>query len=156
MLATWITGLPWRLSSDMANDHVPVDILGYRYIINPPHRNGAPAKSQWTVSVEAEHACFELGVSHGWISVAGDSAWGLHLVDGLPENLGKTAPEHEPEGDLFIAYFQLAAVCHGYPSDFRRSKRETPPVAVTRDWLTGRYLRPSVVRKLQQGQPCGL
>jgi hypothetical protein len=140
----------------MAKELIPAEISGYKYISKPDHRDGTPTKSQWTVSVADEHACFELGVSRGWVSASGDSAWGLHLVDGRCGYLGRTAPGHAPEGDLFVAYFQLADFCHGYPSDVTRSRREVPPTSVARDWLTGRYLKPAVVRKLQQGSPCSL
>jgi hypothetical protein len=140
----------------MTKELTPVEIGGYKYVSKPDHRDGTSTKSQWIVSIGDEYACFEHGVSRGWVSISGDSAWGLHLVDGRCEYLGKTAPGHGPPSDLFVAYFQLADVCHGYPSDLMRSRREAPPTSVARDWLTGKYLRPSVVRKLQQGQLCSL
>src|SRR5262249_8786876 len=135
---------------------IPTEIGGYKYISKTDHRDNTSSKSQWTISVDDEHACFDFGVSRSWVSSAGDSAWGLHVVDGRADYLGKTAPGRQPEANLFVAFFQLADVCHGYPSDAKRSRRETPPVSVIRAWLEGGYLRGSVIRKLQLGQPCNL
>jgi hypothetical protein len=141
----------WGRPGMQAED--PVEIGEYKYIGKPDHRDGTPTKSQWTVSVPDEQNCFRLGVHRKWISES--AAWGLHIVNGSGAILGRTAPNREAKDDLIVAFFQLADVCHGYPSDPRRSVRELPPNSVTSDWLKENYLRASVVRKLQRGQPCG-
>ena len=140
----------------MTKDNIPTEIAGYKYISKADHRDNTPTKSQWTVSVADEHACFDFGVGHGWVSTSGDSAWGLHVIDGKADYLGKSAPGRGPEASLFVAFFQLADVCHGCPSDLKRSRREIPPTSVTRAWLEGKYLRGPVIRKLQLGQTCSL
>lgn len=147
----------WPVSeSTMTKPEEPVQIGTYSYISKPDHRDGTPTKSQWTISFAEECAGFQLGVGRGWVAIDRGAAWGLHMVDGKVGYLGKTAANREPKSDLFVAFFQISDVCHGYPSDSKRSRREVPPTAVFKDWLMGKYLRPSVVRKLQQGQLCSL
>lgn len=129
-------------------------IGGYVYVSKPDHRDGTPTKSQWTISIDAEHACFTLGIGSNW--KLDQRAWGLHLVDGTPNYLGHTAFDRDPRADLCIAFFQLADTSHGYPSDPKRSIREVPPDAVRSDWLTKGYLRPAVIRKIGRGLTCKL
>jgi hypothetical protein len=138
----------------MAETEGQIEIGKYIYISKPDHRDGTSTKSQWTISTNDERACFALGVNREWIR--GQCAWGLHVVNGAAGYLGRTASDRSPSDDLIVAFFQLADVCHGYPSDPKRSVREVPPSSVTRDWLGKGYLRSSVVRKLQRGLTCKL
>jgi hypothetical protein len=138
----------------MAKTSEPVQIGSYLYSCKTDHRDGTASKSQWTVSIEAEHSCFALGIDSDWIG--GSCAWGLHLVDGAAAYLGRTAPERDPSADLFVAFFQLSETSHGYPSDPKRSIREVPPESVRGDWLSKGYVRPSVIRKLGRGLTCSL
>src|ERR1700733_1359153 len=112
----------------------PVVINEYIYCAKSDHRDGTPTKSQWTIAIDDEYACFALGIDGSWI--LGQCAWGLHLVDGTADYLGHTALNRGPKTDLCVAFFQLADISHGYPSDPKRSIREVPPDAVRSDWLT--------------------
>lgn len=138
----------------MKNTDKPVTIGTYQYLSKVDHRDGTPTKSQWTVPISDEYASFSLGVDSGWISDT--AAWSLHLVDGLATYLGRSAQNPGPVAQLCVAYFQLAALSHGYPSDPARSIREVPPNEVRSDWLAKRYMRPAVIRKLGRGLVCKL
>ena len=138
----------------MAETGESVVIGAYTYASKPDHRDGTSTKSQWTISVIDEHACFALGVDSDW--KLGPHSWGLHLIDGTAAYLGRAAVNPGPNMDLCIAFFQLADTCHGYPSDPKRSIREIPPDAVRSDWLSKGYLRPAVIRKLGRGLTCKL
>lgn len=129
-------------------------VSGYRYMSKPDHRDGTRTKSQWDILVADEYAAFSLGVESGWMD--GSSAWGLHLSDGVAAYLGRSAAQYGFQFPLFVAFFQLANICHGYPSDPTRSNREVPPNSVRGDWLAKKYLRPAVIRKLGRGLTCKL
>ncbi len=129
-------------------------VSGFRYLISPDHRNGNPHKAQWTISVAEEVACFERSVANSWLEQS--VGWGLHVDGGSVSYLGTTANDFGPVEQSFVAFFQLASDCHGYPADVRRRTRERPSTRVRRAWLDGGYLRPAVVRKLSRGQRCAL
>lgn len=132
-----------------------VAISGYQYISKPDHRDGTPVKSQWDITFNAECTAFTLGVTSGWVKES--SAWSLHLTDGAAAYLGRSAVRGgSSRVQLFVAFFQIADVCHGYPSDPTRSSREVPPNDVRSDWLAKDYLRPAAVRKLGRGLTCKL
>lgn len=131
-----------------------VEIGEYTYAGKADHRDGTRIKSQWTIPVDDERASFTLGIDSGWVN--GQSAWGLHLRDGVADYLGLSAVIPGPSVKLPIAFFQLATTCHGYPSDPKRSVREIPPEEVKSDWLSKGYLRSTVVRKLGRGLTCKL
>jgi hypothetical protein len=131
-----------------------VQIGGFPYVSKPDHRDGTPIKSQWDISYDEEYASFALGVTSGWI--AGQAAWGLHLVGNVANYLGHAAVNPGPNTPLWLAYFQVGAPCHGYPSDPQRSSREVPPNEVRSDWLSKKYLRPAVVRNVGRGVTCKL
>lgn len=132
----------------------PAKVGEYSYFSKLDHRDGTAVKSQWTISVSDERASFALGVDSGWI--IDQRAWGLYLKDGAADYLGKSAMSPGPSVDLCIAFFQISEICHGYPSDPKRSVREIPPDTVRSDWISKGYLRSSVVRKLARGIPCKL
>jgi hypothetical protein len=138
----------------MASMIDPIDIMGYSYVSKPDHRDGTRVKSQWNIPIKDEHASFALGIDNGWKS--GQAAWSLHLNDERAAYLGRSAVDPGPVVPLFIAYFQISSICHGYPSDLKRSAREVPPNPVRGDWLAKGYLRPAVIRKIGRGLVCGL
>jgi hypothetical protein len=129
-------------------------INGYRYESKPDHRDGTRIKSQWDITLADEYAAFALGVTSGWVD--GASAWSLHLNDGSASYLGRSAAQYGSQSHLFMAFFQLATICHGYPSDPARSSREVPPNNVRSEWLAKKYLRPAVIRKIGRGLTCKL
>ena len=129
-------------------------VSGYRYISKPDHRDGTRSKSQWEIPIADEYAAFALGIGSGWVS--GSSAWSLHLREGEAAYLGRSAAQYGSQSSLFVAFFQMADICHGYPSDPARSSREVPPNNVRGDWLAKKYLRPAVIRKIGRGLTCAL
>lgn len=131
---------------------VSANIMGHEYVVKSDHRDGTAKKSQWTVPIPAEHETFRLAVINGWHDA--DRAWGLHLVEGSVAKLGKRAAAYSDPADLYIAYFHLDKVCHGYPSDPVKRSSEIPPEAVRRNWIDISVMRPQAVRKLGRGLPC--
>jgi hypothetical protein len=131
-----------------------VQVENYKYTSKPDHRDGTPSKSQWNVPIAEEYEAFSLGICNDWVD--GQSAWGLKLENGDAVYLGRSAIKYGPADPLFVAFFQLSVICHGYPSDPKRSNREVPPDKVRSDWLSKRYLRAAVVRKLGRGLTCRL
>jgi hypothetical protein len=132
-----------------------VPIGEYTYASKPDHRDGTRIKSQWTIEIIDEYACFQLGVDRSW-KRDDVCAWGLHLVDGRAAYLGQTALDPGPQADSWVAFFRLSDTCHGYPSDPKRSIKEVPPEAVRGDWLAMQYVRPAAVRKLGRTVKCRL
>lgn len=134
---------------------MPHQVAGRTYQPHLPHRNGAPHKSQWKISVDDEIAAFELAVTEDWANEA--HAWGLHLNrDGEADYLGVSPADHPPQRALFIALYELDAVCHGYPVDHQRSNREKPPTSVLNSWLNKGAVPAPAVRKIARGQRCRL
>jgi hypothetical protein len=130
-------------------------IQGHLYLSKADHRDGTPEKSQWTIALEDEFASFDRTLSESWAQAK--AGWGLHIVDDKARYVGRSALNYgaSPK-DLFMIFFNIAQVAHGYPSDPQRSKREIPPDSIRAAWLAKQYLRPVVVRKLGRGQPCKL
>ena len=104
----------------------PVTISGYLYTVKPDHRDGTLVKSQWTISIKDECACFKFGIDSNW--KLDQRAWGLHLVNGAADYLGHTALDNGPKTDLCVAFFQLKDTAHGYPSDPKRSIKKCLPM----------------------------
>ena len=138
----------------MAQPEDSTRIGKYSYIVKADHRDGSRIKSQWTIPVDKERASFAFGIDSGW--VLDKRAWGLHLIDGVANYLGRSAVDPGPSVDLCVAFFQIEEPCHGYPSEPKRSTREIPPEKVKNDWLSKGYLRASVVRKIGRGLTCRL
>lgn len=130
-------------------------IQGRRYVVKIDHRDGTTIKSQWTVPVKDEHRAFGIMLAADW--TCDTVGWSLHIVDGKAQYLGRSAHDlGRPARMLFIAFYVIQPICHGYPSDPQRSKREAPPDRVRNAWLQGKYLRAVTIRKLGRGQPCKL
>jgi hypothetical protein len=133
----------------------PEQIAGWAYQSHPPHRNGARDKSQWIITEPDEHGVFEKAIQEHWHE--DDRAWGLQLSgNARAVFLGKSPADEGQVKDLFIARFELATVCHGYPVDYQRSEGEKPPTSVLGAWLQANALRPAVIRKILRGQRCRL
>lgn len=127
-------------------------LAGERYLSKPDHRDSSPAKSQWTVAVSVEYEIFETTINNSWRS--SDAGWGLNLVNEVAQPVGLSARDQGDPCLLHVAFFQLASVCHGYPSDPRRSVREIPIEAVRKDWLERKLVRPAAIRKMGRGIVC--
>lgn len=107
----------------MSGAETAVAISGHYYISKLDHRDGTPVKSQWDITFKDECIAFSLGVTSGWVKES--CAWSLHLTAGVAAYLGRSAVRGgSPRKPLFVAFFQIADVCHGYPSDPSRSSRE--------------------------------
>lgn len=130
------------------------EVAGHKYSPKSDHRDGTAKKSQWTVAVAAEIESFRLAVAEGWTN--GALAWSLHIHNGRADYLGTSAKDPGPDEPLFLALFEIAATCHGFPADHRRSNREKPPAHVQRAWLASPVIRDAVVRKIGRGQRCSL
>lgn len=124
------------------------------YKPKPDHRDGSSEKSQWIIPVASEHATFADAISNGWTLPANDSAWGLHFDSGVSAPLGTSAASKGEQRALHVAYFILARVSHGYPSDPTRRVREIPPKHILKSWLDAGHFRPQVIRKMGRGQAC--
>ncbi|GAA2721530.1 hypothetical protein CAE01nite_00520 [Cellulomonas aerilata] len=131
-------------------EHVTIE--GHSYVVKSDHRDGTALKSQWTVPVPDEHEAFRTSVVNSWHRAG--SGWGLHLDQDSVAKLGESARAYGSAADLYVAFFQLGDICHGYPSDPLRSSREIPPAHVQRDWLDRNLLRPATVRKIGRGLRC--
>ena len=129
-----------------------VDIAGYQYVVKADHRDRSPAKSQWTIAISQEYSTFEAAVINSWLK--GDRGWGLHIVQGAVHKLGESARAYGDAHELFVGFFEISHVCHGYPSDPVRSSREIPPEEVRNDWLQRDLLRPAAIRKIGRGLRC--
>ena len=126
-----------------------IAVAGHQYFAKRDHRDRTPDKSQWTIREDYERSVFERTVVESWL--ADGHGWGLHLAAGSVNKLGESARGHGDVRDLFVAFFVMDSVCHGYPSDPIRSPREIPPTPVRRDWLTQGMMRPSAIRKMSRG-----
>ncbi len=124
------------------------------YLPKPDHRDGTAKKSQWVIPVSGEVESFRLAIDEGWFKDG--LGWSLHLRDDHAAYLGTAAQDPGPAKALFLALFEIAPICHGFPADHRRSSREKPPTAVRSAWLDRKYLRPAVIRKIGKGQRCSL
>lgn len=129
-----------------------MDIAGYKYVVKLDHRDKSPAKSQWTITIQQEHSTFGSSVVNSWLQ--GGHGWGLHVVHGAVHKLGESARSYGEAYDLFVGFFEISHVCHGYPSDPLRSSREIPPEGVRNDWLQQGLLRPAAIRKIGRGLRC--
>jgi hypothetical protein len=115
------------------------------------HRDGTPRKSQWTISITDERACFNAATSLGWCVES--HGWGLYPAT-APQYLG-VAQDHTTS--VFIAKFvSSSGVWHGYPGDHQRNPQDIPLEHVLNDWLARGLLPPAKLRKLVKGQPCAL
>ena len=56
------------------------------YSPNPQHRNRTPEKSQWSISLAQEIACFNTTYANQWID--NNNGWGLHYSEGRLDYLG--------------------------------------------------------------------
>jgi hypothetical protein len=126
------------------------------YIYKTDHRNGSPAKSQWTISTDQERHCFDVSSRFGWLDQNGQ--WGLHLLDGLPSALGKTAKHTGRQIDVKICRFitDLALRSHGYPADYRKNSHDTPAFETLAKWHASGFIAKHEIAKLLKGKPCRL
>lgn len=129
------------------------------YESNPRHRDGTSGKTQWTIKLPEEEACFEAAVAAGWVPSPADSkvGWGLHLDEsGKAQNLGRSADgERRP---LWWAKFRGDSTpWHGYPADLaRRNPHDQPSGDVIVNWKTNGYITKAIANKLTRRIPCSL
>lgn len=129
------------------------------YITHPPHRNGNPNKSQWTITPDAELACFALSGNEAWLLLEVGIGWGLHLeVDGTGtanvSYLGENAARNRV---LFLAKFVgTSGQWHGYPCDPQAKAQDIPKPAILESWLAKKLLPAAKIRRILKGQPCSL
>ena len=124
------------------------------YKVHPPHRNGNPRKSQWTISEPDEIECFRAAFRNNWR--VGATTWGLHLVEQQPDWLGVSK---DRANRLFIAKFVSDAKTgpwHGYPADYRNNQHDIPSESILGKWLMETKLSAAKIRKIARGQPCSL
>ncbi|MBV6489843.1 MAG: hypothetical protein CNCCGFBP_00217 [Fimbriimonadaceae bacterium] len=128
------------------------------YASNPAHHNGAPNKSQWTITVVEEEACFRFGYPQ-WKS-APTTCWGLYVPNGAPAVLGTTPVNAPFKHPLFIARFvdeSLLDVWHGFPVlPSTHRPKDIPPASILQKWLASGHLNARLVNKIARGQLCTL
>lgn len=121
---------------------IAVGEIEYQYQTNPPHRSGAPNKSQWTIPLAGEHDCFRGALEAGWRD--GNIAWGFHQANGIKQQLGLDRDHATP---AYIARFEAKnqpEVWHGYPV----GRQDPPTQEVIRIWLENDVLPPAKLAKI--------
>jgi hypothetical protein len=125
------------------------------YTPHPHHRDGRPAKSQWTISIAEELASFDHAGREDWLMPPEEPTvgWGLHCVEGSPCVLGVAVDRSR---DFIIAKFVTSngSDWHGYPADHQSNPQDIPLEAVLASWLQGSLFSAAKVRKIVRGQPC--
>jgi hypothetical protein len=124
------------------------------YSFHPPHRNGAPSKSQWTISENEEFALF---VSSNGESARKGPLFGLRLHNKKPTVIGVSAHDSSVRCALRIAKFVgNPTTWHGYPADYRRTSSDRPPTQLLLRWRTAGWISKSVMYRIRTGQLCDL
>jgi hypothetical protein len=130
------------------------DVSGLTYASKPDHRDNSVLKSQWTIAVEQEVACFRFAGGRRWFD--DNRGWGLHLVDDSADYLGVGIDRTHR---LFVARFEgdrNNTYWHGYPADHTRRTDDIQTEGIALQWIADNYVAKSKVRKLLKGQRCKL
>ena len=123
------------------------------YTPHPQHRNAAYAnqKSQWTITIPDEHACYGTAATSGWCGP--DYGWGLYLPAGAPAPLGLSPQASQ----LYIAKFvQDQSVWHGYPVAHWLSPFDKPSLGTLQLWEASGYINRAKRAKISRGKKCSL
>lgn len=123
------------------------------YTPNPQHRNATYAnqKSQWTITIPDEHACYNIATTLGWCGA--DCGWGLHLAAGGPAPLGVSPQAYQ----LYIAKFvQDQNVWHGYPVAHWLSPFDKPSGETLAAWEASGFINRATRAKIYRGKKCSL
>lgn len=124
------------------------------YTPNPQHRNNsfASAKSQWSIAISDEIACYNNAQTKHWLANA--SYWGLHLPTGVPAQLGISP---SAQFQLYLAKFvEDQGNWHGYPVAHWLSPFDKPPVSVLKCWQYEGYINKAKLAKIHRGKQCSL
>ena len=126
------------------------------YIHKTDHRNASPAKSQWTISMEDELRCFMRSTQSDWRDERGQ--WSLHLPDGEPEVLGKTAKFSGRQICVKICRFVTDSSdrSHGFPADYRKHTHERPTFTTLVKWHDAGFIAKHEISKVLKAKPCSL
>ena len=120
------------------------------YLSNPQHRDRTKGKSQWTITLKDEIACFNVACAKHWTDKG--NGWGLHYSGEVLAYLG-VAQDHQTR--VFIAKFvENEGIWHGYPADHQTNRQDVPAEPILAIWMKTEVLRPAKIRKIMRGQPC--
>ncbi|WP_445150953.1 hypothetical protein [Baekduia sp. Peel2402] len=120
----------------------------------PVHRNNAPDKSQWSITLDEERTTFARAWDNDWIGVDSEVAWGIHAENGEPAlELGVSA---DGERQLWWAKFVGKRVpWHGYPADIvRRQRGDAPEVRILREWHKQGHISKLAIDRVLRKKPC--
>ena len=125
-----------------------------KYKPHPHHRNGTPGKSQWTIPVPQEAACFDYAVNHSWIFSS--AYWGLHLAGQAAQDLGD---EHRGRQVLPVRtakFVEDQNVWHGYPVAHWLSPHDKPADVILKSWQVAGHITKATRRRIGKGTKCKL
>lgn len=124
------------------------------YKPHPPHRSGAPEKSQWTISEDDERECFARAWAQGWVDASGNVGWGVKADEGgIAQYLGVSA-----DGARYLWWAKFVgkqSPWHGYPADIvRRQGGDCPAPNVVRAWLHAGHIDKAALSRITRRKPC--
>ena len=125
-------------------------------IYNPHahHRNATPGKSQWTIAVPLETACFDYAVAQNW--TFSSAYWGLHLAGKTAQDLGD---EHSGGQVVKVQTAKFVAnqnVWHGYPVAHWLSPHDKPADVILKSWHVAGHISKATRRRIGKGTKCKL
>lgn len=129
-------------------------VLAYQPHIHHRSQQYAAQKSQWTIPIGEEHACYALSVQQNWASA--NDYYGLHMQGNVPQPLGVT---RLPEAiTVCIAKFVSADGIdwHGYPAAHWLSPYDKPDEHILQAWLASGLISMPKFRKIHGGKKCSL
>lgn len=125
-----------------------IEEINCYYTIVSYHRdNSNPEKSKWTIKEDEELLCFKQSIKQSWKK--DKFAWGLHIINGIVEQLGVNKFKDSTKCAKFVDPGQNDK-WHGYPADFIRNSHDRPPQVVLKVWYDQNLItKPQMVRILQ-------
>jgi hypothetical protein len=128
-------------------EHRIEEINCYYTIVSYHRDNSNPEKSKWTIQEDEELLCFVQSIKQSWKN--GKFAWGLHIINGIIEQLGVNKFREPAKCAKFVDPGQNDK-WHGYPADFIRNSHDRPTPVVLKVWNDQNLItKPQMVRILQ-------
>lgn len=121
------------------------------YQSHPHHRDPARSgqKSQWSIPIVDEVACFQAAFARGWGGP--QKYWGVYTPNGSPQVLGRT-----PASPVaFVAKF-VGPIWHGYPVAHWAAPYDRPEMEVLNRWEASGIINRPTKSKIRRGKKCAL
>ena len=128
--------------------------MAYQPHIHHRSQQYAGQKSQWTIPVGDEHACYALSLQQNW--AAQNDYYGLYMQGNIPLPLGVT---RLPDAiKVCIAKFVSAngTDWHGYPVAHWLNPYDKPDENILQAWLARGLISMPKFRKIHGGKRCSL